>query len=55
MAKIDELKAVAREYCRQKGYEFIFANEYKFGFQDKNEQLWTMTYFELESKLKEER
>ena len=50
---VEELTAIAKEYCRQMGYEFIFANEYKFGFQDKNGQLWTNTYFELEELLKE--
>lgn len=53
MAKLDELKAVAKAYCKKMGYEFIFANEYKFGFEDKNGGLWTLSYFELEEKLKE--
>ena len=52
-ASLEELKAVAKAYCKKIGYEFIFANEYKFGFMDKNENLWTLTYFELEEKLKE--
>lgn len=52
-AKESELREVAKAYCKKMGYEFIFANEYKFGFQDKNEQLWTLTYFDLEEKLKE--
>ena len=34
-------------------YEFIFANEYKFGFQDSKGGLWTMSYTELVEKLKE--
>lgn len=49
----NELKQVAKAYCKKMGYEFIFANEYKFGFQDKNGNLWTLSYFELERKLKE--
>lgn len=53
-ASLEELKAVAKAYCKKMGYEFIFANEYKFGFQDKNGNLWTLTYFELVDKLKEE-
>jgi len=53
VAKLDELKAVAKAYCKKMGYEFIFANEYKFGFEDKNGGLWTLSYFELEEKLKE--
>ena len=53
-ATLQELKEVAKAFCKKMGYEFIFANEYKFGFQDKNEQLWTMSYFELEEALKKE-
>ncbi len=53
MAKLEELKEIAKTYCKKMGYEYIFANEYKFGFQDKNGGLWTLTYFELEEKLKE--
>ena len=49
----NELKQVAKAYCKKMGYELIFANEYKFGFQDKNGNLWTLSYFELERKLKE--
>ena len=52
-ASLGELKEVAKAYCKKMGYEFIFANEYKFGFQDKNGGLWTLTYFDLEEKLKE--
>lgn len=54
MAKIDELKQIARAYCKKMGYTYIFANDYKFGFEDKNGQLWTLTYFELADKLKEQ-
>ena len=50
MAKLEELKEIAKAYCKKMGYEYIFANEYKFGFQDKDGGL---TYFELEEKLKE--
>lgn len=53
MAKLEELKEIAKAYCKKMGYEYIFSNEYKFGFQDKNGGLWTLTYFELEEKLKE--
>lgn len=53
MAKLDELKAVAKAYCKKNGYTFIFANEYKFGFETKNGGLFTLTYFELADKLKE--
>lgn len=52
-ATLSELKEVAKAYCKKMGYEFIFANEYKFGFEDKNGGLWTLSYFELEEKLKE--
>jgi len=52
-ASLGELREVAKAYCKKMGYEFIFANEYKFGFADKNENLWTLSYFELEEKLKE--
>lgn len=51
-ATLGELKEIAKAYCKKMGYEYIFANEYKFGFMDKNEQLWTLDYFELENKLK---
>lgn len=53
-ATLNELKEIAKAYCRKMGYEYIFANDYKFGFMDKNEQLWTLDYFELENKLKEQ-
>ena len=52
-ASLGELREVAKAYCKKMDYELIFANEYKFGFQDKNGGLWTLTYFELEEKLKE--
>jgi len=52
-ASLGELKEIAKAYCKKMGYEFIFANEYKFGFEDKNGGLWTLSYFELEEKLKE--
>ena len=52
-ASLGELREVAIAYCIKMGYEFIFAHEYKFGFADKNENLWTLSYFELEEKLKE--
>lgn len=52
-ATLSELKEVAKAYCKKMGYEFIFANEYKFGFEDKNGGLWNLSYFELEEKLKE--
>ena len=52
-ASLGELKEIAKAYCKKMSYEYIFANEYKFGFQDKNGGLWTLTYFELEEKLKE--
>ena len=52
-AKNEELKKIAKKYCEKMNYTFIFANEYKFGFEDKQGGLWTMTYFELEEKLKE--
>lgn len=55
VATVEELTQVAKAYCKKMGYEFIFANEYKFGFQDKNEQLWTLTYFELADILQEEK
>ena len=48
-----ELKEVAKAYCKKMGYTFIFANDYKFGFEDKQGGLWTLTYFELVDKLKE--
>lgn len=53
MNKLEELKAIAKAYCKKMNYTFIFANEYKFGFEDKNKNLWTLTYYELAEKLKE--
>ena len=53
MNKIEELEKIAKAYCKKMGYEFIFANEYKFGFQTKYGGLFTLNYFELEQKLKE--
>lgn len=53
MAKIEELVEIAKAYCKKMGYTYIFANEYKFGFEDKNGSLWTLNYLELENKLKE--
>lgn len=52
-ASLGELREVAKAYCKKMGYKLIFANEYKFGFEDKSGGLWTLSYFELEEKLKE--
>lgn len=49
----EELTEVAKKYCEKMGYNFVFANEYKFGFEDKNGNLWTLTYFDLAEKLQE--
>lgn len=49
----EELEEVAKAYCEKMGYTFIFANEDKFGFETKDGQLWTLDYFELADKLKE--
>ena len=51
--RLRELEEIAKAYCKKMGYTYIFANEYKFGFEDKNENLWTLRYLDLESKLKE--
>lgn len=53
MGKLKQLEEIAKAYCKKMGYIYIFANEYKFGFEDKQGGLWTMTYYELENKLKE--
>ena len=51
----EELTQVAKAYCDKMGYEFVFANEYKFGFQTKEDkQFWTMDYYELAEALKQE-
>ena len=50
----EQLTEVAKAYCKKKGYKFIFANENKFGFEDQQGNLWTLDYFELARKLKEE-
>ena len=49
----EELTEIAKAYCKKMGYTFIFANEYKFGFETNNGGLFTLTYFELADKLKE--
>jgi len=50
---LKELTDIAKAYCKKMNYKFIFANEYKFGFETKNGELYTLTYFDLEDKLKE--
>lgn len=52
-ASLQDLQDVAKAYCKKMGYKFIFANEYKFGFETNDEQLWTLSYFEMGEKLKE--
>lgn len=54
VATKDQLTMIAKAYCNKMGYTFIFANEYKFGFETKNGELYTLTYFDLEQKLKEQ-
>ena len=54
-ATLNELKQIAKAYCKKMGYTYIFANEYKFGFEDKNGSLWTLSYFELEDILRGEK
>ena len=54
-ATLKELQEVAKAFCKKFGYTFIFANEDKFGFEDQNGNLWTLSYFELYEKLKEEK
>lgn len=48
----EDLQEVARAYCKKMGYNFIFANDYKFGFETPDGQLWTLDYFELGEQLK---
>ncbi|MBO7614817.1 MAG: hypothetical protein J6T15_03880 [Bacilli bacterium] len=48
----EEVIEIAKAFCKKYDYEFIFANEDKFGFQTKDGSLWTMNYFELEDILK---
>lgn len=50
--KLIELQEIAKAYCKKMGYTYIFANGNKFGFEDKNGQLWTLSYLALEEKLK---
>lgn len=50
---LKELTDIAKAYCKKMNYTFIFANEYKFGFETKSGELYTLTYFDLEDKLKE--
>lgn len=51
-ASLYDLKQVAKAFCKKFGYTYIFANEYKFGYEDAKGGLWTMSYFELEDYLK---
>ena len=51
---LQEVTAIAKGYCKKFGYTFIFANDWKFGFEDKDGNLWTLTYMELVDKLKKE-
>jgi hypothetical protein len=53
MTKLEELQEIAKTFCKKMGYKYIFANEYKFGFQYKNGSLWTMSYLEMKERLKE--
>ena len=39
MNKLGELKAIAKAFCKKFGYTFIFANDYKFGYETKDGQL----------------
>lgn len=50
----EEVTEIAKAYCKKMGYKFIFANEDKFGFQTKDGQFWTLDYFGLADKLKQE-
>ena len=52
MSKLSELKAIAEAFCKKFGYTFIFANDYKFGYETKDGQFWTLYYTELEEILK---
>ena len=52
MNKLKELQEIAKAFCKKMGYTYIFANEYKFGYEDKYGGLWTLNYFELEEILK---
>lgn len=36
---LEQLEEIARAYCKKMNYTFIFANEYKFGFEDEQEKL----------------
>lgn len=49
-----ELEEVAQAYCDKMGYELLFVNEYRFGFQTKDEQMYTLTWYGLADKLAEE-
>ena len=53
-ASKQELREIAKKFCEKKGYEFIFANEDKFGFEDEDGQLWTLSYFDLVEILQKE-
>ena len=50
---LDELKRIGRAYCEKNGWKFIFANEDKLGFEDKDEQLYTITWHEMHDMIKE--
>lgn len=51
MSKREECIEVAKVYCKKNNYVFIYANEYDFGYEDKNGNLikksWNRLYEEL--------
>ena len=38
---------VCKAYCRRHGYNLLFVNNYKFGFEDSRGNLFTMTVEDL--------
>ena len=44
---LQELTEIAKAFCKKYGYEFMFANEIKFGYMTKDEQFWTVYYTDL--------
>lgn len=47
MTYLQEVTEIAKAFCKKFNYEFVFANENKFGYKDSDDQFWTLSYFEL--------
>lgn len=53
MAYMDELKKIAKAYCKKIGAELLFVKEDSFGYMDKNERCIHLYFDELAQILQE--